>query len=246
MNLRPWVAAPLAGAAIALVSPAAGVAAHASVPYEGDGHHRHHNPYRDCHSRRGVVLIDKGLRAILTNGPRGPEALVIQGKSASSSSPTAPWDTFTVSTYLNVDFPIQTPGQYQFRIREFFRLHPLLEVRAFGVHKRFFPFPATHCRNDRDDGDRGGGAPPKDGAVVDGNGALTSPSPQKGPGRTVASRDSEAAGWSGNLLSVKKILVAAGGLLVVLGLLAAAWLQRRRSAERRQAGQETPQGPLAP
>jgi hypothetical protein len=231
MKFRPWVAAPLAGAAIALVSPAVGVAAQAAVPYEGDGPHRHHNPYRDCHSRRGVVLIDKGLRAILTNGPRGPEALVIAGSSTTSSSPAAPWDTFTVSTYMNAEYPTQTSGQYAFAIREFFRLHPLLEVRAFGVHKRFFPFPATHCRNDRDDGDRGGGAPPKDGAVVDGNGSPSSPAPQKGPGRTVSPRDTEAAGWSGSLLSVKGILIAAGGLLVVAGLLAAAWFHRRRSAE---------------
>ncbi len=226
MNFRPWVAAPLAGVALALVSPAAGVTAQAAVPYEGDGPHRHHNPYRDCRSRRGVVLIDKGLRAILTNGPRGPEALVIEGSSTTSSSPAAPWDTFTVSTYMNAEYPTQTSGQYQFAIREFFRLHPLLEVRAFGVHKRFFPFPATHCRNGRDDGDRGGDGFPKDGAVVDGNGTA----PQKGPEKSSAP-GSEAAGWSGSLLSVRNIAIAAGGLLVVLGLLAAAWLRRRRSAE---------------
>ncbi|MFB7332577.1 hypothetical protein ACFC00_13110 [Streptomyces adustus] len=232
MNLRPWVAAPLAGAAIVLVSPSAGIAAQAPVRYEGDGHHRHRNPYRDCHSGRVVVLIDKGLRGILTNGPRGPEALVIQGSSASSSSPTAPWDTFTVSTYANVDYPTQSSGQYQFAIREFFRVHPLFVVRAFGVHKQVFPFPATHCRNGRDDGDRGDGAGPQDGAVVDGNGSSNSPSPQKGaPGRTVPSQDSKAAGWSGSLLSVKRIVIATGVLLVVLGLLAAAWLRRRRSAE---------------
>ncbi|MGJ5755362.1 hypothetical protein FB563_3587 [Streptomyces puniciscabiei] len=229
MCLRPWVAAPLAGAAIALVSSPVAVAAQAPVAYEGDGRHGHHNPWRDCHSRRGVVLIDKGLRAILTNGPRGPEALVIQGSSASSSSPTAPWDTFTVSTYLAVDYPTQTSGQYAFAIREFFRVHPLFEVKAFGVHKRLFPFPATHCRHGRDDGDGGDGVRPQGGAVVDGNG---SPSLQKGaPGRTAPSHDSEAAGWSGSLLSVKRIVIAAGGLLVVVGLLAAAWLRRRRSAE---------------
>jgi hypothetical protein len=47
----------------------------------------------------------------------------------------------------------------------------------------------------------------------------------------VSPSDTEAAGWSGSLLSVKGILIAAGGLLVVAGLLAAAWFHRRRSAE---------------
>jgi hypothetical protein len=237
MNLRPWVAAPLAGAALALVSVSAAAAAAAQAPvgYEGDGHHRHHNPYRDCHSRRGVVLVDPGLRAILTNGPRGPEALVISGKSSSSSSPTAPWDSFTVATYLSAAYPTQTSGQYEFAIREFFRVHPLFEVRTFGVHKRIFPFPATHCRNGRDDGDGGDGGPgarPKDGAVVDGNGSSGSPSPRKGaPGRTAPLHDSAAAGWSGSLLGVTGIVIAAAGLLVALGMLAAARLRRRRSAE---------------
>ncbi|MGW7816999.1 hypothetical protein ACWGLF_02485 [Streptomyces puniciscabiei] len=232
MNLRPWVAAPLAGAALVLVSPSAVVAAQAPVRYEGDGHHRHHNPYRDCHSRRGVVLVDPGLRAILTNGPRGPEALVISGKSSSSSSPAAPWDTFTVATYLSAAYPAQTSGQYEFAIREFFRVHPLFEVRTFGVHKRIFPFPATHCRNDRDDGDGGPGARPKDGAVVDGNGPSNAPSPRKGaPGRTALSHDGAAAGWSRSLLGVTGIVSAAAGLLVVLGWLTASRIRRRRSPE---------------
>ncbi|AKJ12681.1 hypothetical protein ABB07_22420 [Streptomyces incarnatus] len=232
MNLRPWVAAPLAGAALALVSPAAGAAAQAPVRYEGDGHHRHHNPYRDCHSRRGVVLVAPDLRAILTNGPRGPEALVISGKSSSSSSPAATWDTFTVSTYLSVDYPNQTSGQYEFSIRQFFRVHPIFEVRTFGVHKRVFPFPATHCRNSRDDGDGGPGARPRDGAVVDGNGPSNSPAPRKGaPGRTASAQDGAAVGWSRSLLGVTGIVSAAAGLLVVLGFLAAARLRRRRSSE---------------
>ncbi|WP_369369162.1 hypothetical protein AB5L52_45955 (plasmid) [Streptomyces sp. CG4] len=76
MNLRPWVAAPLVGAAIVVVCPSADVAAQASARQasgflwlqEGDGHHGHHNPWRNCSSHRRVVLIDKDYRTILTNG----------------------------------------------------------------------------------------------------------------------------------------------------------------------------------
>lgn len=239
MNLRPWVAAPLAGVAIALVSPSAGGAAQASVRHvadslrldEGDGGRGHRNPWRNCHSHRRVVLIDKGLRAILTNGRRGPEALVLQG-SGSSSSPDAPWTTFTVSTFLDVNYPTQTSGQYEFAIREFFRVHPLFVVKAFDNHKRAFPFPAAHCRDGQDDDDREDGAGLHGGATADGNGSSSSPSPQKG-------RESAAAGWSVSLLSAKYIAIAVGGLLMVLGTLAMERLRRRRSDARRSAGEET-------
>ncbi|AOR30772.1 hypothetical protein BFF78_06665 [Streptomyces fodineus] len=242
MNFRSWVAAPLAGAAIALVSPSAGLAAQASARnaagslwlHEGDGDHGHHNPWRHCHSQRRVVLIDKGLRAILINGRHGPEALVLQGSSSSSSSPAAPWDTFSVSTYLDVTYPTQTSNQYEFAIRDFFKVHPLFEVKAFDRHKRRFPFPAAHCADDEDNGDREDGARPHGGA--DGSGPSGSPSPQhqNGKGETLAPggpRDSAAAGWSTDLLSAKTIVIAVGGLLMILGTLAAAWLRRRRSAE---------------
>lgn len=255
MNLRPWVAAPLAGAAIALVSPSAAAAAQASAPHasgslwlhEGHRHHGHHNPWRDCYSHRRVVLIDKNLRAILTDGQRGPEALVLQGQpGTSSSSPAAPWGNFTVSTYLDVNYPTQTSSQYEFAIRDFFRVHPLFVVKAFDRHERAFPFPAAHCINDQDDGDRRDRTRPHGGPTADRSGSSGSPLPQKGdhhqngqgeqgnsaPGGTIPAvpRDTAAAGCSTGLLSAKHIVIAASGLLMILGTLAMAWLRRRSSA----------------
>lgn len=255
MNLRRWVAAPLAGAAIALVSASAGVAAQASAGHasgslwlhRGDGNRGHHNPWRDCYSQRRVVLIDNNLRAILTDGRRGPEAVVLQGPSGSSSlSPTAPWDDFTVLTYMDVNYPTQTDYQYEFEIRDFFRVHPLFVVKAFDRHERAFPFPAAHCINDEDGGDRGDRAAPHGGTTADGSGSSGSLLPQKGdprqngqgehetlaPAGTIppVPRDSTAASWSAGLLSGKHIVIAAGGLLMVLGMPAMAWLRRRRSA----------------
>lgn len=262
MNLRPWVAASLAGAAIALASPPAGVAAQASTRHasgspwlqegggDGDGRHHHHNPWRDCYSPRRVVLIDQNFRVILRNGRRGPEALVLQrGPSSSSSSPAAPWDSFTVSTYLDVNYPTQTSNQYEWKIRDFFREHPLFVVKAFDRHERAFPFPAAHCIDDRDDGDHrdhGDHALPYGGEAADGSGASGSPSPQAGDhhqdgrrepetlgsGGTVRPlpRGAKGAGRSDRLLSAKHIGIAAGGLLMVLGMLTTAWLRRRRSA----------------
>ncbi|MFF3908377.1 hypothetical protein ACFYZJ_20875 [Streptomyces sp. NPDC001848] len=259
MNFRPWVAAPLVGATIALVAPAADVAAqtsarHASGPlwlHEGDGDHGHRNPWRHCHSRRRVVLIDKGLRAILTNGRRGPEALVLQGSSSSSAWPTAPWDTWSVSTYLDVNYPTQTTNQYEFRIRGFFRVHPIFEVKAFDRHERDFRFPAAHCVDDEDGGDRGHRGDrgrPHGGGRAEGRGSSGSVAPQEGDHREnggsgqgnpagggaappgAAPRDTAAAACGVGLLSVKNILIAAGGVLMILGMAATAWLRRRRSA----------------
>lgn len=264
MKFRPWVAAPLTGVAIALVAPPAGVAAqtsarHASGPlrlHRGDyGGHGHRNPWRHCYSRRRVVLIDKGLRAILRNGRRGPEALVLQGSSASSSwSPAAPWDTFSVSTYLDVNYPTQTTAQYEFAIKGFFRVHPVFVVKAFDRHERAFPFPAAHCIDGEDGeddggrGHRGDRGRPHGGRGAEGRGSSGSPLPQKGdhrqsggggqgtlaPGGAVppvpVPRDTATAACGVDLLSAKHILIAAVGLLIVLGMLATAWLRRRRSA----------------
>ncbi|MFB7667738.1 hypothetical protein ACFC1R_28065 [Kitasatospora sp. NPDC056138] len=207
------------------------------------------------------MLIEKSLRVFLRNGRRGPEALVLrEDQPSSSSSPTAPWKSFTVSTYMDVRYPTQTERQYEFEIRDFFKVHPLLVVRAFDRHERVFRFPATHCVNDeddhgrdehgrdgkgRDDGDRGDPALPHDGASADGNGSSGSPSPKEGdhpqngqskpgtPGSGSTIRPlpsgSAAAGRSTGLLSARHIGIAAGGLLVLLGTLATAWLLRRRS-----------------
>ncbi|MGR6971754.1 hypothetical protein ACU639_19580 [Streptomyces cynarae] len=257
MKFRPWVAAPLAGVAIALVAPPAGVAAltsagHASGPlrlHRGDYGDGHRNPWRHCYSRRRVVLIDKGLRAILRNGRRGPEALVLQGSSASSSwSPAAPWDTFSVSTYLDVNYPTQTTAQYEFEIKGFFRVHPVFVVKAFDRHERAFPFPAAHCVDGEDDGDRGHGGHRghrgeggdrgdsgdrgdrgrPHGGGAEGSGSSGSPVPQKGDHRVP--RDTAAAACGVGLLSAKHIVIAVVGLLVILGVPATAWLRRRRSA----------------
>ncbi|MEU6774905.1 hypothetical protein [Streptomyces sp. NPDC046759] len=237
MNLRAWVAAPLAGAVFALVSPSPCVAAQASAPHaytslrlqEDDDDDGPHGPWRPCHSPRGVVLIDKTLRAILTNGRRGPEATVLQGDTGSASSPVAPWTTFSVSTYLNVNYPTQTTSQYEFRIRAFYRVHPLFEVKAFDNHRRLFPFPAAHCDSGKDDAERGNGAPPHGGATPNGRGSSGSPLPGAGALSPVP-RDSTAAGWSTGLLSAKNIAIGVGTLLVLLGTLATAWLRRRRSS----------------
>ncbi|KOV61274.1 hypothetical protein ADK64_28490 [Streptomyces sp. MMG1121] len=122
-----------------------------------------------------------------------------------------------------MNYPTQTTSQYELAIRGFFRVHPLFEVKAFDNHKREFPFPAAHCKDGQDDDDREDGARPHGGRAGDGSGS-TSPSPQKG-------RESTAASWRADLLSTKYIVIAAGGLLIVLGMLAMAWLRRRRSAE---------------
>lgn len=256
MNLRPWVAAPLVGVAMALVVPSAGVAAQASARHgsgslwlhEGDGDRGHHNPWRHCYSRRRVVLIDKSLRAILTNGRRGPEALVLTGSPGSSSlSPTAPWASFTVSTYLDVNYPTQTTNQYEFAIRDFFRVHPLFVVKAFDRHKRVFPFPAAHCDEDEhDDGDRRDRDRPHGGTHPDGSGSSGHQLPRKrdhhqngqgaqgtlapGGANAPVPRNTAAAGCSAGLLSATHIVIAAGALLVILGLLAVARLRRGRSA----------------
>ncbi|MFI9273518.1 hypothetical protein ACIGXM_22790 [Kitasatospora sp. NPDC052896] len=201
------------------------------------------------------MLIDKDFRAILRNGRRGPEALVLLRVSPSSSSPDAPWTNFSISTYLNVNYPTQTENQYELEIRDFFRVHPLFVVKAFDRHERAFPFPVTHCVDDedergrdgkdRDDRDRDDPDFPHDGAAADGDGSSSSPSPQAGgspqngqqkpgaPGSGSTVRPlppgTAAAGWDSGLLSAKHIGIAASGLLVALGTLATAWLLRRRS-----------------
>ncbi|MFG2907375.1 hypothetical protein ACGF13_20205 [Kitasatospora sp. NPDC048286] len=213
------------------------------------------------------MLIDRTLRAILTNSRRGPEALVLQGSpSSSSSSPEAPWDNFSVSTYLNVNYPTQTSSQYEFQIRGFFREHPVFVVKAFDRHERVFPFAAARCVDDyydddhghHDDGDRDDHARPHDGVAAEGSDPSGAPSLQGGdhgpngqpapdapaPGGTSLAPppDGAAGGGSVGRLGAKRIGIAAGGLLMVLGALAAAWLNRRR----RQRATWPEQGPAAP
>jgi hypothetical protein len=164
-------------------------------------------------------------------------------------SPTAPWDNFTVSTYLDVNYPTQSTNQYEFAIHDFFRVHPLFVVKAFDRHERAFPFPAAHCDehygHDGDRGDRGDRARPHGGTTADGSGSSGSPLPQKGdhhkngqgeqrthaPGGAVppALRNTAAVSCSAGLLSAKHIVIAAGGLLMILGMMAAAWLRRHRA-----------------
>ncbi|MFH8385368.1 hypothetical protein ACH4E7_31265 [Kitasatospora sp. NPDC018058] len=213
------------------------------------------------------MLIDRNFRAILTNSRRGPEALVLQGSPSSSSAPPeAPWDNFTVSTYLNVNYPTQTSNQYEFKIHGFFREHPVFEVKAFDRHERVFPFPAAHCidgwDDDHHDGDRGDHARPHDGEAADGGGPSGAPSPQESgapsppegdqhqnghpapealtPGSTdlPLPPDGEAVGRSAGRLSAKRIGIAAGSSLMLLGVLATAWLHRRRRQRATQPEQE--------
>ncbi|MEU9478656.1 hypothetical protein [Streptomyces sp. NPDC048191] len=174
------------------------------------------------------MLIDKTLRAILTNGRRGPEAVVLQGDTGSSSSPAAPWTSFSVTTYLDVTYPLQSTGQYQFEIRDFFRVHPLFVVKAFDDHRRAFPFPAAHCSDGQDDADREDRAHPHGGTPQGRNGPSDSPLPRTGSLSPLPRRNT-ADGWSAGLLSAKNIAIAVGGLLMVAGTLAGAWLRRRRS-----------------
>lgn len=202
MILRPWVAASLAGAAVALATPAAGVTAQAparpaSGPAwlrTGDWDHDRGGSLRDCYSARRVVLIDGTFRAILKNGRHGPEAIVLQGDSSTATAPpAAPWSAFTVSTYLDVSYPTQTENQYELEIRDFFKVQPLFVVKAFARHEQVFPFPVAHCDDDRDgndqehwgkdDGGPGGFgelAAPLGGPTAEGSGASGSPSPQAG------------------------------------------------------------------
>ncbi|WP_156178589.1 hypothetical protein [Saccharothrix sp. ST-888] len=157
---------------------------------------------------------------------------------------------------MDVNYPTQTSNQYEWKIRDFFREHPLFVVKAFDSHERAFPFPAAHCIDDEDDGGRGNRAHPDgDGEAAEGRGASGSPSPQggdqhqngksepetPGSGGTIRPlpRDAAASGRSGRLLSAKHIGIASGGLLMVLGMLATAWLRRRRSATRSSAGRGT-------
>ncbi|MFF4214477.1 hypothetical protein ACFYZE_35100 [Streptomyces sp. NPDC001796] len=220
------------------------------------------------------MFIEKEVRAILTNGRRGPEALVLEGTPASSSSsPTAPWSSFSVATYLDVNYPTQTHKHYEFAIKGFFRVHPLFVVKAFDRHERAFFFPAAHCDEDDEDGDRrdrgdyrdrrghrgvGGNGDegdnrdgrdhsrPHGGATADGSDSSGYPPPRKGddhrngqgeqkpltPGGAVrpAPPDAATAGWSTCLLSATHIVIAGGALLMILGMLAVAWLRRHRSA----------------
>ncbi|MEU8973022.1 hypothetical protein AB0D11_27835 [Streptomyces monashensis] len=228
MNHHPWVAAPLAGAAIALASPPAHATTltpphHTSTTlrlHEGDRDHNHHNPWRDCRSHRRVILIEPTLRAFLTNGRRGPEALVLQGTPKSTPwSPEQPWTTFTVSTFLSVNYPTQTSGQYEFAIHDFYRIHPIFVVKTYDNHRRAFPFPETHCNdhNNHDDDNEDHALPHNGGKPT------TTPSPRKdAPADT-------AAEWNTDLLSTPHILIATGGLLMLLGMLATAWHRRRRT-----------------
>ncbi|MEU4586155.1 hypothetical protein AB0G34_08370 [Kitasatospora aureofaciens] len=213
------------------------------------------------------MLIDRTLRAILTNSRRGPEALVLQGSPpSSSSSPEAPWDNFSVSTYLDVNYPTQTSNQYEFQIRGFFREHPVFVVKAFDRHERAFPFAAARCVDDfydddhrhHEDGDRDDHARPHDGVAADGGGPSGAPSPEGGdqghngqpaPETSTSGGTSlspppggETFGESIGRLGAKRIGIASGGLLMVLGALAAAWLRRRR----RKRATRPEQGPAAP
>nr|WTB34965.1 hypothetical protein OG781_40770 [Streptomyces sp. NBC_00830] len=192
------------------------------------------------------MLIDNQFRAILDNGRHGPDAIVLAGDPpAPASSPAAPWKSFHVEKHLDVNSPTQNTDQYSFEIREFFRVHPLFVVRAFGHHKRVFPFPDTHCDNVAYDDYRGERDVPYGSAPAEGKGAPGSPAPHEGlhdksgrresdtpvAGGAVSAlpRDGAAVGGAGPL-SAKHIVIAVGGLLMVLGVSALAWLRRRRSA----------------
>jgi hypothetical protein len=173
---------------------------------------------------------------MLVNDRRGPEVVILAGP-ADASSPTAPWSTFTVAGYMNVTYPTKTTDRYQLEIRDFFRVHPVLVVKAFAQHERVFPFPATHCIEGAD----GGG--PKDGAgpAADGGSSSGSPTPQQSQRQTHAPSNNEgnapgagdttATSWTSSLPDGKYITFTIGGLLTILGTLAMAWLRRRRSAK---------------
>ncbi|MEV7185764.1 hypothetical protein [Kitasatospora sp. NPDC093102] len=214
------------------------------------------------------MLIDENLRAILINGRHGPEALVLQRDPPDQSAPPeAPWPGFTVATYLDVNYPTNTSGLYQFQIRDFFREHPVFVVKAFGRHERDFRFAAAHCIDDYDDdhhdgGDRGDHARPHDGEAAEGGGSSGTPPPQESGApspqegdhhpsglpapETPASggtdlplpSDGAAAGRSAGRPSAKRVGIAAGGLLMVLGVPGTAWLHRRRRQRATRPEQE--------
>jgi hypothetical protein len=147
MRLRTRTAASLAMAALAVaVTPTGAYAvtmsatAHhsASVAQERDsGRGDDYDPwgYPDCRSRVRRIIIAKGLRAELFNGRRGPTAIIRSTKDN------------TVQTFLDVNWNPQTTASVQLRIRGFFKIHPILVVKDFDKHKRFFLFPIRRCRN---------------------------------------------------------------------------------------------------
>ncbi|WP_177240277.1 hypothetical protein, partial [Streptomyces monashensis] len=85
-------------------------------------------------------------------------------------------------------------------------------------HKRAFPFPETHCNdhNNHDDDN-------EDHALPHTTKPPTTPTPRKD------TPTDTAAEWSTNLLSTQHILIATGGLLMLLGMLATAWHRRHRN-----------------
>jgi hypothetical protein len=194
------------------------------------------------------VLIDNEYRVLLDNARHGPDAIVLAGDPAApETAPAAPWKSFHVTTYLDVNFPTQSVDLYQFQIRGFFRVHPLLEVTSFGRHKRVFPFPVTHCENIRDDDHGNEIGRLHGGALAGGKGAPGTPAPHKGDKDKNGGRGSDALVAGGavhavpragaaadegtGLLNAGNVAVAAGALLTALGVPAAFWLRRRRSAE---------------
>ncbi|MCQ4040941.1 hypothetical protein ACFOSC_09480 [Streptantibioticus rubrisoli] len=155
MSLRRWATAPLAGAVIALAAPIAADAAPvpAPVPHPAAGalvHRTGHGPVapdrrrgrrvalgggpHHYHCPTRTPLLYKGVRAILKNCRRGPEAII---KSTQDGS---------VLTFLDVNIPFNTSGSHQFRIVGFYRRHPALLVQNFDRRPRWFYFPPSRWR----------------------------------------------------------------------------------------------------
>ncbi|MBV9022368.1 MAG: hypothetical protein JO362_00850 [Streptomycetaceae bacterium] len=145
MSLRTWTATSLVAALALAAAPTGAYAAtmpvtthhSASVAQvRGSGRGDDYDPggYPDCRSRIRHLVIGKGLKADLFNGRRGPTAVIRSTKDNS------------VQTFLDVDWNPQTTGSFQLKIRGFFKIHPILVVKDFGKHKRFFLFPIRRCR----------------------------------------------------------------------------------------------------
>lgn len=149
MSLRTRAAASLATAALAVAATPTGAYAapmsvttdHASsaAQVRGSGHRDDYDPwgYPDCRSRVRRLIVANRLKAELFNGRRGPTAII---RSAKDNS---------VQTFLDVNWNPETTGSAQFKIEHFFKIHPILVVRDFDKHKRFFLFPIRHCRDFR-------------------------------------------------------------------------------------------------
>ncbi len=145
MSARTWVAAPLAGAVIALAAPPAAHAGTPAVPT------RHASAAASVHgtakappSRRNGrpggglircpvirVRLSSDRAALLSNCRRGPRAIIVT--TADNK----------IDTFLDVNYPEETSDGLEMRIIGFFRRRPVLLVKYLDSPPRWIYFPPS-------------------------------------------------------------------------------------------------------